>query len=62
MNTETLSPWHTSSYSTAQSNCVAVATTPLGRAVRDSQHPELGDLNFPREQWIHLLAYCKILD
>lgn len=59
MNSTLRSSWYKSSYSTAQSNCVEVAESVTGNAVRDSQHPELGHLDFPAEEWLGLLAPLK---
>lgn len=59
MHSQILSPWLTSSHSTAQSNCVAVAEIQGGRAVRDSQNPEEGHLSFPKGEWLSLLNHCK---
>ncbi|MUL42745.1 DUF397 domain-containing protein [Streptomonospora sp. PA3] len=36
-------------------NCVEVADTPLGAAVRDTRHRHLGHLEFPAAEWCAFL-------
>lgn len=43
--------WRTSSYSGTGKECVEVADILDGRAVRDSQQPELGHLTFTHTEW-----------
>ncbi|MFE3456005.1 DUF397 domain-containing protein [Nocardiopsis aegyptia] len=46
-----------SSYSGARTeNCVEVADTGAGAAVRDTQNRNLGHLAFPSDEWSALLA------
>ncbi|MBB6119003.1 DUF397 domain-containing protein [Nocardiopsis algeriensis] len=59
MNSTLRSSWYKSSYSTAQSNCVEVAESVAGNAVRDSRHPEFGHLDFPVGEWFGLLVPLK---
>ena len=59
--TKVVSPFWKSSYSGQENACVEVAdTTDLGRAVRDSKHPEDGDgaplLVVSREGWHGFLS------
>lgn len=49
--------WHKSSYSSSHGqNCVEVGDLPNATAVRDTQHRELGHLEFPAEEWRALLG------
>ncbi|WP_160051412.1 DUF397 domain-containing protein [Nocardiopsis sp. FR26] len=49
-----------SSYSSATGqNCVEVADLPSGAAVRDTQHRELGHLEFPSGEWAALLSTAQ---
>ncbi|MDA8371941.1 MAG: DUF397 domain-containing protein [Nocardiopsaceae bacterium] len=49
-----------SSYSQgARENCVEVADTPAGAAVRDSQYPEAGHLRFGIAEWRAFLDEVK---
>jgi uncharacterized protein DUF397 len=43
--------WQKSSYSTAQGNCVEVASLPSGAAVRDSKDARGPMLNFSADAW-----------
>jgi len=47
-----------SSYSD-RNNCVEVADTAVGAAVRDSTHPELGHLEVPTREWSALLSALR---
>lgn len=49
------SPFRKSSYSD-RNNCVEVADTFTGAAVRDSQNPAEGHLALPAAEWSALLA------
>ncbi|MFE9246430.1 DUF397 domain-containing protein [Nocardiopsis sp. NPDC006938] len=50
-----------SSYSSGrQENCVEVAGTPAGAAVRDTQNRELGHLVYPSSEWAALLNTTRI--
>lgn len=40
-------------------NCVEVADTPDGSAVRDTQHREAGHLAFDRAEWAALVAATR---
>lgn len=42
--------WRKSSHS-GPTNCVEVADLPAGTAVRDSQNPTHGHLDFPAAEW-----------
>ena len=49
-----------SSYSGARTeNCVEVADLPAGAAVRDSKHPDAGQLAFPAAEWAWLLGAVR---
>ncbi len=49
-----------SSYSgSTTQNCVEVADTPAGAAVRDSQYPEAGHLRFGIAEWRAFLDEVK---
>ncbi|WP_017599520.1 DUF397 domain-containing protein [Nocardiopsis lucentensis] len=50
--------FRTSSYSD-RSNCVAVADAPGGAVVRDSKHPERGQLPFSAPEWAAFLRTTK---
>ncbi|MCZ0208008.1 DUF397 domain-containing protein [Streptomyces achromogenes] len=49
--TEVIGPFRKSSYSGAQSNCVEVASTAEGRAVRDSKQHDGPLLTVSRDSW-----------
>lgn len=49
--TEVIGPFRKSSYSGAQSNCVEVASTAEGRAVRDSKQDNGPLLTVSRDSW-----------
>jgi len=52
--------WHKSSYSNASGGeCVEVAETPDAVLVRDTQHRELGHLDFTPKAWAAFLADLK---
>ncbi|MFD3813600.1 DUF397 domain-containing protein [Streptomyces rubiginosohelvolus] len=47
-----VAPWHKSTYSGTNNNCVEHAALPSGRhAVRDTKDRTLGAHTFGREQW-----------
>lgn len=49
-----------SSYSSSHGqNCVEVADLPGASAVRDSQHPDAGHLEFPAAEWRAFLDAVK---
>ncbi|RCV50265.1 DUF397 domain-containing protein [Marinitenerispora sediminis] len=49
--------FHKSSYSNRNQNCVEVAALSTGHsAVRDSQHPHAGHLDFPAAEWSAFVA------
>ena len=48
--------WFKSSYSSSTYGCVEVALTDARTWVRDSKHPEGGNLRFDREQWRSFLG------
>nr|WP_226961682.1 MULTISPECIES: DUF397 domain-containing protein [Streptomyces] len=50
-------PWRKSSYSAQNGDCLEVAPTPSGRAVRDSKVPAGPVLTFPAAQWRVLLTH-----
>ena len=45
-----------SSYSGHAQDCVEVADLPGGAAVRDSKHPDAGNLPFPTAEWTGFLS------
>ncbi|MFV2194962.1 DUF397 domain-containing protein [Nocardiopsis sp. LOL_012] len=47
--------FRTSTYSD-RSNCVAVADVTGGSVLRDSRHPERGELPFPAAEWAAFLS------
>lgn len=51
-------PWHTSSYSGANSDCVEVAEGPV-TGVRDTQSREAGHLAVPSTEWSALLGALR---
>jgi hypothetical protein len=51
--------WKKSSYSTAQGNCVEVATSPGGTDVRDSKDPRGPALSFPADAWKAFIRNVK---
>ena len=54
------SAWRKSSYSNdTGGNCVEVAETPDSVLLRDTQHRELGHLDFTPETWAVFLANVK---
>ncbi|MDE3721785.1 DUF397 domain-containing protein [Nocardiopsis sp. N85] len=57
--TNTDEQWRKSSYSKNQGQCVEVAELGRCHAVRDSQHPELGHLDFSSGEWFGLLTPIK---
>lgn len=48
-----------SSYSANSANCVEVADTATGAAVRDSKHPDAGHLMFTATEWQAFLGDVK---
>ena len=52
--------WHKSTYSAAADNCVEVAETASGAAVRDTGNRELGHLDFTRKEWAALLGVLEM--
>jgi hypothetical protein len=53
--------FHKSSYSSAKGeDCVEVAETPTGAAVRDSKRPKAGHLMVPPREWAALLGALRI--
>lgn len=59
MSTHDLS-WHKSSHSNPSGgHCVEVAETPRAVLVRDTQHRELGHLDFTPGAWAAFLAEAK---
>ncbi|KAB8165906.1 DUF397 domain-containing protein [Streptomyces sp. 3MP-14] len=57
MGEQALGPWRKSSHSMQNGECLEVAATPSGRAVRDSKMPASPVLTFPASQWRVLLAH-----
>ncbi|MFW5420381.1 DUF397 domain-containing protein [Nocardiopsis sp. CNT-189] len=54
------SAFRKSSYSHPRGNdCVEVADLPIGSAVRDTQHRELGHLLFGAKEWAAFVAEVK---
>ncbi|MEU3020904.1 DUF397 domain-containing protein [Nocardiopsis sp. NPDC007018] len=43
--------WRKSSYSGRNTNCVEVAESAVGNAMRDTKHRDLGALTFPGPEW-----------
>lgn len=48
--------FHKSSYSATQNDCVEVAETPTGAAVRDTKNRDRGHLMFTTEGWTAFLG------
>ncbi|WP_285729434.1 DUF397 domain-containing protein [Nocardiopsis sp. ATB16-24] len=48
--------FHKSSYSATQNDCVEVAETPKGAAVRDTKNREAGHLVFTASEWAAFLG------
>ncbi|USY19390.1 DUF397 domain-containing protein [Nocardiopsis exhalans] len=48
-----------SSYSATANDCVEVADTPHGSAVRDTQNREAGHLTFPGQEWVTVLFSAR---
>ncbi|GAA1459280.1 DUF397 domain-containing protein [Nocardiopsis exhalans] len=55
-NSDHLLTFRKSSYSATANDCVEVADTPHGAAVRDTQNREAGHLTFPGQEWAALLT------
>jgi hypothetical protein len=57
----TTSPeWRTSSFSSNQGNCVAIATPdPSTTLIRNSQHPDCGTLCLPTATVADFVAACR---
>jgi hypothetical protein len=51
--------WKKSSYSTAQGNCIEVASVRGGSAVRDSKDPDGPVLRFAADAWSAFVAAVK---
>jgi hypothetical protein len=51
--------WKKSSYSTAQGNCIEVASVRQGSAVRDSKDPDGPVLRFSANAWHAFVAAVK---
>ena len=51
--------WRKSSYSGSGNNCVEVAQTMTGCAVRDSKNPDGGHLIFGADAWAAFVADVK---
>jgi hypothetical protein len=51
--------WRTSSYSVGSQNCVEIATAGPDALLRDSKHPEAGDLAFTRSELAALVAAAR---
>jgi Domain of unknown function (DUF397) len=51
--------WKKSSYSTAQGNCIEVASVRGGSAVRDSKDPDGPVLRFAADAWRAFVAAVK---
>jgi hypothetical protein len=51
--------WKKSSYSSAQGNCVEVAPSPRGTAVRDSKDPRGPVLSFSADAWQAFIRNVK---
>ncbi|SHK19193.1 protein of unknown function [Nocardiopsis flavescens] len=49
-----------SSYSGGSNNCVEVAESAAGAAMRDTKHRDLGTLTFPTREWRALLGASKL--
>jgi hypothetical protein len=50
--------WRKSTF-TNQGNCVEVATTTHGVALRNSNHPDAGTLHFTRAEFVAWLQGCR---
>ncbi|MFC7328477.1 DUF397 domain-containing protein [Marinactinospora rubrisoli] len=56
-------PWHKSSYSQAETNCVEAALMTAGSAgIRDTQNRHLGHLEFSAVEWAAFLVQVKSCD
>lgn len=53
--------WTKSSFSKNQGQCVEARLNDRGCDIRDSQHPDLEHLAFPRSAWVHALAVSSAL-
>ncbi|HEY8374658.1 MAG TPA: DUF397 domain-containing protein [Pseudonocardiaceae bacterium] len=51
--------WRKSSYSAQESNCVEVAPSTSGAAVRDSKNPAGGYFTVDRPQWTAFIGAVK---
>lgn len=51
--------WRKSSFSGGGNDCVEVADTDDGVAVRDSKNPDGGIVRYPRDEWEALLEAAK---
>lgn len=56
---DVISSWHKSSRSGTESNCVEVAATADGAAVRDSKHRDAGHVTVDSNQWHAFLTHLK---
>lgn len=51
--------WRKSSYSHQETACVEVAPLPYATAIRDSKHPETGELRFTSREWKALIEAVR---
>jgi hypothetical protein len=51
--------WRKATYSNAGNECVEVARTPAGYAIRDSKNPQAPHLTLGAAAWTSLLAAIK---
>ncbi|XKK41811.1 DUF397 domain-containing protein [Nocardiopsis sp. ARC36] len=51
--------WRKSSYSGRNTDCVEVAGTAAGAAIRDTKHRDLGALSFPGPEWRAFLSTAR---
>jgi hypothetical protein len=53
------SQWRKSSHSGAENACVELAVTDTGTGIRDSKHPNAGQLHVSRNLWMTFLCLTK---